>query len=46
MIHLNCEWKANNYTPYYTHANMAFDGRNLLLFDHCKMHLNGLQGVN
>lgn len=45
MIYINCEWKANNYTPYYTHSNMAFDGGNTLVFDHCKMHLDGLNGV-
>jgi hypothetical protein len=45
MIHINCEWRANNYTPYYTHTNKAFDGGNTLVFDHCKMHLNNLSGV-
>lgn len=45
MIHINCEWKANNYPPYYTHSNMDFDGKNTLVFDHCKMHLNGLSEV-
>lgn len=45
MIYLNCEWKANNYCPYYTHANMAFDGGNTLIFDGCKMHLDSLNGV-
>lgn len=45
MIYINCEWKANNYCPYYTHANMAFDGGNTLVFEGCKMHLDTLNGV-
>ncbi len=45
MVHYNCEWKANDFPPYYTHANKEFDGKNMLVFDSCKMHINILDDV-